>query len=116
MPSRGPVCFQFRQIDTWLWPARSPALFSPEATRTVRSNVSAVRSAIDVPVRYLPASTSISACSRSYRALVVTNFSVGTNGKFVIEPLPVVKKIRLQPLATSPATDSRSFPGLSMKT
>jgi hypothetical protein len=47
--------------------------------------------------------------------VVVTNLSVGTNGKLVIDPFPVVKKIRLQPLATWPATDSRSLPGLSMK-
>ena len=47
--------------------------------------------------------------------MVVTNLSVGTNGKLVIEPLPVVKKIRLQPAPTWPAMDSRSLPGLSMK-
>ena len=34
----------------------------------------------------------------------------------MIEPLPVVNVIRLQPAATWPATDSRSLPGLSMKT
>jgi len=41
--------------------------------------------------------------------------SVGTKGKFVTEPLPVTKKIALQPDATCPAIDSRSFPGESMK-
>jgi hypothetical protein len=40
---------------------------------------------------------------------------VGTKGKLVIEPLPVVKKIMLAPAATCPATLSRSLPGLSMK-
>ena len=64
----------------------------------MRSKVSAVRSVHRRTGQVLPASTSISACSSSYRAVVVTNFSVGTNGKLVIEPLPVVKKIRLQPL------------------
>ncbi len=48
--------------------------------------------------------------------MVVTILMVGTNGKLVIEPLPVVNVIRLQPAATWPATDSRSLPGLSMNT
>ena len=47
--------------------------------------------------------------------MVVTNLTVGTNGKLVIEPLPVTKKITLEPEATWPATLSRSLPGLSMK-
>ncbi len=54
IPSRGPLWRQLRQIDTWLWPARSPALGSPEATRTVRSKVSSVSSAIGVPVEVAP--------------------------------------------------------------
>jgi hypothetical protein len=40
---------------------------------------------------------------------------VGTNGKLVIEPLPVVKRIMLQPEATWPAMLSRSLPGEFMK-
>jgi hypothetical protein len=47
----GRVCFQSRQIDTWLCPARSPAVCSPDAVRTVRSTISPVSSAIGVPVR-----------------------------------------------------------------
>ena len=40
---------------------------------------------------------------------------VGTKGKLVIEPLPVVKKMMFPPEAPYPATLSRSLPGLSMK-
>lgn len=46
---------------------------------------------------YRPALTSISSDSMSKRPEVVTNFSVGTNGKFVIEPLPVMKKMIFAP-------------------
>ena len=47
--------------------------------------------------------------------MVVTTFMVGTKGKLVMEPLPVVKKTAFAPVATCPATLSRSLPGLSMK-
>ena len=49
------------------------------------------------------------------RPVVDTTLTVGTKGKFVIAPLPVVNAITLQPAATCPATDSRSLPGESMK-
>ena len=58
---------------------------------------------------------SISCFSSRWRCVVVVIFSVGTNGKFVIEPLPVTNRIRLQPEATCPAMPSRSLPGLFMK-
>ena len=68
-----------------------------------------------VPSRYAPAFTSISFDNISYRSVVVTILIVGTKGKLVMEPLPVTKKIMLEPDATCPAMLSKSLPGLSMK-
>ncbi len=47
---------------------------------------------------------SISLRTSSKRAVVVMTLIVGTNGKLVIEPLPVEKRIMLQPAATWPAS------------
>ena len=42
---------------------------------------------------------------------MVVILRVGTNGKLVIEPLPVTNRIRLQPAPTCPAIPSKSLPG-----
>src|SRR5687768_14611022 len=104
-----------RQSCTCEWPARSPALFSPEATRTICSNASRPKSSSGSPSWYRPALKSISLRTSSNRAVVVITLIVGTNGKFVIDPFPVANKIMLQPAATCPAMLSKSLPGLSMK-
>src|SRR5258706_499899 len=80
-----------------------------------RSAVPRASSSIGVPSRYRPAFTSISWLRSLKRPLLVISLMVGTNGKFVMEPLPVVNRMRLQPAPTWPAMLSRSLPGLSMK-
>mmetsp|Transcript_17719 Transcript_17719/g.45672 ORF Transcript_17719/g.45672 Transcript_17719/m.45672 type:complete len:217 (-) Transcript_17719:197-847(-) len=112
----GPSSAHSRQMDTCEWPAFSPMECSPEQTRSMSSKSSLPRAAMAMPSSWKrPALKSMSCSSNLYRSVVVMIFCVGTKGKFVMEPLPVMKKITLQPDATCPAMDSRSFPGESRK-
>ena len=80
-----------------------------------RAKIAAAVGRLESPLCPLDPQPILTAPVRWCRPELVISLIVGTNGKFVIDPLPVVNRIKLHPAPTCPAMLSRSFPGLSMK-
>mmetsp|Transcript_35441 Transcript_35441/g.105918 ORF Transcript_35441/g.105918 Transcript_35441/m.105918 type:complete len:200 (-) Transcript_35441:652-1251(-) len=97
----GPSSAHSRQMETCECPACSPTDRPPEATRTRSVKSRSPRSSMETPSSWnWPALKSMSRSRSRCRSVVVMILIVGTNGKFVMDPLPVTKKIALQPQAT----------------
>src|SRR5436309_1875753 len=92
-------------------PCRSLLLFSPEATASIFSKISAPTASSDAPSSTRPASTSMSFCIFWYSALLLATLMLGEGLQPKHEPRPVVNTTRVQPEATWPVTEMGSYPG-----
>src|SRR5579871_4240790 len=97
-------------------PWASLFVFSPPATATIFSKIWRPTSSTGTPSRITPALISISSTIRSYMGVLVATLIEGDGLHPKQLPRPVVKTTTLHPPATSPVTETGSYPGVSMIT